>query len=135
MDVQKDLLAQVSDPKLQADLMATAIVVDIRSFGTQIVLAKFAKEVNMLKDTSIVQGWISEGRQEGQQIGQREGKLAVIQSLLVKKFGPLSPTVLLQLQRLSNERVDRLTLAFLDINCQEELQAWLRNGASDSSIN
>ncbi len=139
MDVQKGLLSQISDPKLQADLMATAMVLDGRAFGTELVMAKFANEVNMLKDTSIVQGWLAESRQEGQQIGQqigqREGKLAVMQSLLAKKFDSLPPTLFLQMQRLSNEQLDRLILAFLDINSQEELHAWLANGIADSAKN
>jgi predicted transposase YdaD len=143
MDVQKNLLSQIADPKLQADLLATAIIVDIRTFGRELVLTKFGKEVNMLKDTSLVQSWIAEGRQEGwqegqkegQKEGQRQGKLVVLQSILIQKFGVLVPPVLLKLQGLSTEQLDRLTLTLLNIASQEELQAWLENGIADSANN
>jgi len=167
MDEQKNLLSQITDPKLQADLLTTTIIVNIRTFGREVVLAKFKKEVIMLKDTSLVQGWITEGRQEGWQEGQKEGwqegqkegwqegqkegwqegqkegwqkgqkegKLVVLESILIQKFGALAPSVLLKLQSLGNEQLDRLTLALLNISSREELQTWLANGVNDSAKN
>jgi len=157
MDEQKNLLSRIADPKLRADLLTTTIIVNIRTFGREVVLAKFVKEFNMLKDTSLVQGWITEGRQEGwqegqkegwqegqkegwqegqkqgQKEGQKEGKLVVLESILIQKFGALTPSVLLKLQSLSNEQLDRLTLTLLNIASHEELQAWLANGVDDGA--
>jgi hypothetical protein len=142
MDVQQSLLAQISDPKLHADLIATAIVVDIRTWGTQLVLAKFAKEVNMLKETSVVQDWLTqsqqegwqkgqqEGWQKGQQEGQKEGKFSLLQIILAQKLGTISPDLSSKLHQLSSEQLDRLGVALLNINSQQELQAWLSNGAA-----
>jgi len=109
----------------------------------------------MLKDTSLVQGWITEGRQEGWQEGQKEGwqegqkegqregqkegqkqgKLVVLESILIQKFGALAPSVLLKLQSLSNEQLDRLTLTLLNMSSQAELQAWLANGVDENARN
>lgn len=137
MDVQQSLLAQIADPKLQADLISTAIIVDMRAWGTQVVLAKFAKEVNMLKETSIVQDWLTqsqqEGWQKGQQEGQKEGKLSLLQVILSKKLGTISPELSSRLYQLSNEQLDRLGVALLNINSQQELQAWLSNGAAQEA--
>jgi hypothetical protein len=133
MDVQQNLLSQISDPKLQADLIATAIIVDIRAWGTLVVLAKFAKEVNMLKETSIVQDWLTQSQQEGWQEGQKEGKFSLLQIILAQKLGTISPELSYKLHQLSSEQLDRLGVALLNINSQQELQAWLSNGASQES--
>jgi len=163
MDEQINLLSQIADPKLRADLLTTTIIVNIRTFGREVVLAKFVKEINMLKETSLVQGWMTESRQEGWQEGQKEGwqegqkegwqegqkegwqegqkegqkqgKLVVLQSILSQKFGALAPSVLLKLQSLSNEQLDRLTLTLLNIASHEELQALLANGVDDGARN
>lgn len=145
MDVQQNLLTQISDPKLQADLIATATIIDIRAWGTQVVLAKFAKEVNMLKETSIVQDWLTqsmqegwqkgqqEGLQKGLQEGQKEGKLSLLQIILSNKLGAISPELSYKLHKLSSEQLDRLGVALLNINSQQELQAWLSNGAAQEA--
>jgi len=41
MDEQINLLSQIVDPKLRADLLTTTIIVNIRTFGREVVLAKF----------------------------------------------------------------------------------------------
>lgn len=66
IDKQKELLGQVDDAKLQSDLLALALVIDARSFGYDVVLEKFKKEVNMLKETSIVQEWLDESYKAGE---------------------------------------------------------------------
>ena len=47
--VQKRLLQKISDPKLQADLMATAMVVDVRAFGPEVVKTKFGSVKSSMK--------------------------------------------------------------------------------------
>lgn len=78
MAIQKELLQGVADPRLRANLFATAMIVDLRSFGMAAVQTHFRKEVHMLKRTSIVEGWLKEsfekGRREGKLEGRREGK-------------------------------------------------------------
>ncbi len=133
MDVQQNLLAQVSDPKLQADLISTAIIVDIRAWGVEAVLAKFAQEINMLKETSIVQDWLTQSQQEGRQEGQKEGKLSLLQIILAQKLGTISPELSGKLYQLSSEQLDRLGAALLSINSQQELRVWLSNGAVQES--
>ena len=146
IEVQKRLLTQVTDPKLQADLLANAMVVDVRAFGMKVVLAKFKKELNMLKETSLVKGWLAESLQEGlrkgerkgerrgerkgERRGERQGKLAVIQRILAQKLGRLTPELRTKLQSLDSNQLDKLSLTLLDIESKQELLAWLNNGAS-----
>ncbi|MCI0694671.1 DUF4351 domain-containing protein [candidate division KSB1 bacterium] len=131
IEVQKSLLAQTPDPKVRADLTATAILVDIRAFGAEIVLTKFSrKELKMLKETSIVQEWLTESQQEGKREGKREGKLSLLEVILAQKLGALSPELMRKLQKLNDAQLNRLGLALHRINSRKALQAWLQNGAS-----
>ena len=137
MDVQLDLLGQIADPKLRADLMALAIVIDIRAWGTEVVLTKFVKEINMLKETSIVQDWMTKSRQdgwqEGRQEGHKEGQLALLQIILARKVGLIAPGLASQLRQLSSKQLDRLGEALLTINSAQDLEVWLRNGVTKES--
>jgi predicted transposase YdaD len=139
IDTQKDLLGQIADLKLQSDLLAIAMVVDARSFGYKVVLEKFKKEVNMLKETSIVQEWLDEryndGKLSGKIEGKIEGKRALLQTLLTQRFGYLTPELINKLQLSSNEQLDRLGAVVLSLNSLEELQAWLSNGAAGHGVN
>ncbi len=129
--VQKKLLAQVSDPKLREGLTAATILVDIKVFGMEIVEAEFTKkELNMLKKTGFVQGWLNDSEIKGRREGWQEGKLSVVEIILKQKFGALSPRLRGQLQKLDGKKLDRLTLKLEQIANQRELQAWLKNGAS-----
>ncbi len=112
-------------------------------FGYKLVLEKFKKEINMLKETSIVQTWLDEryrdgkssGKLEGKLEGKIEGKRMLLETLLTQKFGKLSSDLLLKLQLSSNEQLDRLGTVFLHLNSIDELQAWLSNGASGHGLN
>lgn len=42
---------------------------------------------------SWTQEWLKQGRQQGMQQGVRDGQMAVLRSLLVQRFGELSPEV------------------------------------------
>ncbi len=83
----------------------------------------------MLRETSIVQDWLTQSQQEG----QKQGKLSLLQIILAQKLGAISPELSSKLYKLSSERLDRLGVALLNINSQQELQAWLSNGAAQES--
>ncbi|MEK7728396.1 MAG: DUF4351 domain-containing protein, partial [candidate division KSB1 bacterium] len=129
------------------DLLALALVIDARSFGYNVVLEKFKKEVNMLKETSIVQEWLDEsykagemsgeikGEIKGELEGKIEGKRSLLQTILTQKFGNLAPDLLLRLQLSNNEQLDRLGAVLLSLTSIEELRAWLSNGAAEHGVN
>ncbi len=71
---KRDLLQGVRDPKLRVNLLAAAMIVDIRSFGMAVVQAHFQKEVHMLKRTSIVERWLNESFEKGKREGRLEDK-------------------------------------------------------------
>jgi hypothetical protein len=123
IQVQRKLLAQISDPELREDLTAATILIDIRAFGAKVVLSEFTKkELNMVKETSFVQGWLTESLQKG--------KLSVIEVILQQKLGALPPRLRGQLQKLDDKKLDRLTVKLQQITSRKDLQTWLKNGAS-----
>lgn len=130
--IQKDLLRRVPDSKVRADLLATAMIVAIRSFGIEVVKTHFQKEVHMLKQTSIVEDWLKESFTKGKLEGERQGKLALVHKILKQKFGRAPVELQNRLQKLDDEGLERFSLALLNINTLKELNLWLRNGASAS---
>jgi len=87
----------------------------------------------MLKETSIVQEWMTKSRQDGWQEGWQEGQLALLQIILAQKLGLITPELTSQLRQLNNEQLDRLGAALLNINNGQDLEAWLRNGVTKES--
>ncbi len=126
IDTQKKLLAQVSDPRQRADLIAAAMIVAMYVFGKKIVMEKFKKELPMLKETSIVQNWLAESLLEG----KLEGKLSTIKQILTYKLGELPSPTIKKLEKLEGKQLDRLGKALLIFKDQRDLQAWLKNGVS-----
>ena len=47
----------------------------------------------------ITQGWLLEGKKEGEKIGIRKGELAVLRRQMERRFGELSPEVVQRLER------------------------------------
>lgn len=137
---QKELLQRVPDPNVRADLLATAMIVDIRSFGVEVVRTHFQKEIHMLKRTSIVEDWLKEsfqkgrleGKLEGRLEGERQGRLSLVHKILKQKFGRIPAELQNRLQKLDDEDLEHFSLALLNINTLKELNMWLRNGASTS---
>lgn len=140
--VQRELLQGVADPKLRANLLATAMIVDIRSFGMAVVQAHFMKEVHMLKRTSIVESWLKEsfekGKREGRLEGKLEGKLegrhlaqlSLVQKMLKQKFRRIPAELQARLRELDDMHLEQLSLALLNMRTVKELDLWLRNGAA-----
>jgi len=127
--VQAQLIEKISDPKLRADLLAIAIIVDIHVFGERVVFAQLPKEVNMLKESRLIKGWMT----ESEQTGERKGKLSMLQKQLHQRIGGMSPELLLKLRKLNDTQLDYLSLALFTINSREDLRAWLNNGAAKAS--
>ncbi len=122
IDTQIALLHQIADTKIQNDLISLAAVIDVRVFGLSIVIEKFRTEERMLKESSIVQEWVHEG--------MVESKLALLQSILAKKFGDLTPDLADKLHQLELTELDRLGPALLDFHSLDDLKTWLNNAAS-----
>src|SRR5437660_4298185 len=64
---------------------------------------------------------LEEGRQEGRQ----EGQYRIVQRLLERRWGKLSPQVEQRLQALISQQLELLAEALLDFRSQADLETWL----------
>ena len=82
-----------------------------------------------LRHSRAAQELIEEGRQEGLQLGEAEGRRAEAASmtlrLLTRRCSPLSEATTARIQALPQERLEALADALLDFSGAEDLTAWL----------
>jgi hypothetical protein len=67
--------------------------------------------------------------------GMAEGKLALLQNMLVKKFGGLPSDLAHKLHQLDLTELDRLGPALLDFHSLNDLGTWLNNNTSGNGQN
>ncbi len=101
------------------ELVKTVMVYKFIHKSRQEIEAMFG--LSDLKQTRVYQ----EGRQEGRQEGQQIGEAAVTLRILRRKLGSLSPGLEQQIGSLSVEQLEALAECLLELESQDELQAWL----------
>ncbi len=125
---RKTKLKEIADPQINIPELRADKAVIVEEQGKEYCIIYEAmlqpdqKELKMLKETSIVQEWLTES--------QQEGKLSLLEVILAQKLGALSPELMKKLQKLNDAQLNRLGLALHRINSRKALQAWLQNGAS-----
>jgi Domain of unknown function (DUF4351) len=67
------------------------------------------------------------GVQLGEQVGERRGSTNMVVLLLTQKFGSLSPSLLAQVESLSLEQLQALTVSVLSLSSTAELSNWLNS--------
>jgi predicted transposase YdaD len=76
---------------------------------------------DILRDSSVAQGWFEEGRQEGRQEGRREGQRELVRQALEDRFGTVEPEVLAALTM-----ADAATLRALVVHLATDTPAQVR---------
>jgi hypothetical protein len=84
-----------------------------------------AKEVVMELITSWERKGRAEGLREGRAEGLREGQRLVVERMLTRRFGTLSPGVRERLATLTADELTALADALLDFTSLAEVEAWL----------
>ena len=97
---------------------------------------EFKREIKRLKPrerkeamtymTSWERSGYDKGKLEGKHEGKLEGKVETTVRQLIKRIGKLNATVQKQLNRLSNDQLDELSLAVLDFQSKADLNCWLK---------
>lgn len=64
---------------------------------------------------------LTQGRQQGMQLGRQEGELVVLTRLLARRFGPLAPAVSERLQKATTADLERWADNILDARTLEEV--------------
>jgi flagellar biosynthesis/type III secretory pathway protein FliH len=72
----------------------------------------------------IVTSWMEEGIEQGIEQGKKQGELALLNRLLNRRFGLLSPQLQERIDNLSIAQLEELGEALLDFTTIEDLEAW-----------
>jgi predicted transposase YdaD len=90
-------------------------------------LIQYEQEKAMPHLTSIEMLALEEGRLEGREEGRLEGQSRILQRLLERRWGKLSPAMEQSLRALDSEKLERLAEAFLDFRSANDLDSWLKS--------
>jgi len=72
---ERTLILQEADEQKRADLLAAAVAVASRYFATDFLWLFFREELEMLKQVTFIEEWITEGVEKGLIEGRLEGRL------------------------------------------------------------
>ncbi len=134
-------VSKIADESQRSDLTAaTGILAGLR-FDRSLIRRLFREEIMM---QSVIyreileegeqrgeQRGIQIGEQRGEQRGAQLGRLAIIEQMLIHRFGTIPPEALEQLSALSSPELDRLSAVLLGFSSIDDLIHWLeQNSAS-----
>ena len=74
-----------------------------------------------VRQSSVVNEWIDEGRVEGEVKGRRVGQIELLEAMLETKFGPLPEASLAALRALPDDRLKAVSTALLSAKSLAEL--------------
>ncbi len=92
----------------------------------------YSAEIGTLDDQQqekvmeIVTSWMKEGIKQGREEGRQEGAATLMSRLLQRRLGPLEPSALDSVKKLSLEQLEELSEALLDFKSLSEFHLWLR---------
>jgi predicted transposase/invertase (TIGR01784 family) len=102
-------------------MVSTILVNKFKTLSRDEVNAMLGYTIDELKETRFYQEVHEEGREEGREEGQR----ALVQLLLDRKFGVLSPQNQARVEALSFDRLQALGTDLLDFTSLSDLENWL----------
>ena len=110
------------DPLESLDLLETILVYKFPHWSREEIRDMLHLPINDVKKTRFYQEVFAEGREEGREEAER----ALIQRLLARRCGPLSPSHQTHLLALGHEQLGALAEALLDFRSVDDLDAWLQ---------
>ncbi len=75
----------------------------------------------------IVTSWMEEGIERGIERGRKQGELALLNRLLNRRFGSLSPQVQERIDNLPIAQLEELGEALLGFTTIDDLSAWFES--------
>jgi len=119
VEVWKRLAGAVPDSRLRSDYAALArIFAD--AAGRKDLWTDQLKGWNV-RQSSVVNEWIEEGRVEGRVEGRQEGRVELLEAILETKFGPLPEASLAALRALPDDRLKAVSTTLLSAKSVAEL--------------
>jgi predicted transposase/invertase (TIGR01784 family) len=124
-----DKIEEAVDPALQEQVVKfieTVLVYKFPKLSRQEIETMF--NYSDLKKTRVYQ----EAKEEGLQIGLQkvlQGQISMLQRMLTRKFGQLSPRTSSKISKLSAIQLENLADVIFDLQTITELNAWLRKNS------
>jgi len=127
---EREILLSLDAPRsLQADLIAVAIMVGVRFFARSLVEAVFAEEMQMLKESSIIEEWVAEAvaraavdaEARGEARGEAQSARNFLLRQLRKRFGALPDRVVGQIETADREWCEAMGERLLDAASLKEM--------------
>lgn len=116
--IQQNNNSNLSDSQILG-LVETIVVYKFPLLEREVIAKMLG--IDVLKETRVYKDALREGRQEGRQ----EGQSRLIHKLLVRKLGELSEDIVADIEKLSDQQLDRLGDRFFDIETVDDLTACL----------
>jgi predicted transposase YdaD len=87
------------------------------------------KENDMLEESVIYQDIFKKGEKRGKREGRQEEGQLIVQRLLERRFGKLTPGVLRQIEGLAVAQLEELCEALLEFQTRQDMVAWFKQHA------
>jgi predicted transposase/invertase (TIGR01784 family) len=127
--IEADTISVLPAPVI-IELIITIMVYKFPNLSREEVV-QMLEIAESLRETRFYQDVLEEGRQEGRQVGlqegQQKGEVSIALRLLKKRFGPIAPETVQQIEALSLHEVEDLADALLDFRSLNDLHNWLQS--------
>lgn len=124
---ERELIHRLAVPsEVRSDLLAIAVMVGTRYFGRELLLELFREEMQMLKEASFIQEWLTEAEAEAEARGEARGRLEAMRAnlrlLLEERFGALPEALASQIAAIDDtEQLQRALRQVVHVQRPEEL--------------
>jgi predicted transposase YdaD len=112
-------VSKIADESQRSDLTAAAGILAGLRFDRSLVRRLFRREI--MKQSVIYR----EILEEGEQRGERLGRLAIVRQMLIHRFGNIPPEAQERLSALSSPELDRLSAALPGFSSIDDLSQWM----------
>ena len=100
LNIVKGLIEKEPDLKIRADLYSAAITIAGRYLNKDFLWKFFKEEIEMIKESAIVQDWIDEGMERGMERGELKRAGKVILEVLEARFDLVHKETIRELKKI-----------------------------------
>lgn len=113
---ERQLILQIPDPKVRADLLATAVTIASRYFNSTFLWQFFREEVEQMRQASFIEDWVKEASQQALQQGIQQERSANVLRILRHKFAQFPAHLSARLEFLTLSQLEQMIDVALDVD-------------------